>query len=164
MKKTIKPITIAVITGCLLAAVSTASVMAASPSDEVLLRQAKVREVIRTVVRKMIDFRKEMPLSEAQKSQIRGIVETYHPDIHSVASEMKTAREAFRDTADKAPDSEETMAAVESIGEAAKNKARLAAKIRAGIRPLMTDEQKQYLESAQEEIGLKVDAVIATFE
>lgn len=163
MKNNNKIIKSSLLAVTLIAATSATAVLAAGPSDEVLLRQAKVREVVRTVVRNLMEFRKDTPLSDEQKTQIRDIVQTYHSDMRQQAETGKAAREAFRKAAAESPDSKETLAAAEAIGNAARDRALLAAKIRAEVRPLLTPEQQASIESTWKSVSDKVDAVIDTF-
>lgn len=163
MKKNNKIIKSSLLALALITATSATAVFAANPSDEVLLRQAKVREVVRTVVRNLMDFRKETPLSDEQKTRIREVVQTYHSDMRQQAETGKAAREAFRKAAAESPDSKETLAAAEAIGNAARDQALLAARIRAEVRPILTPEQQDSIESAWKSVSGKVEAVIDTF-
>lgn len=140
--------------------VSTPLLRAATQSDDVLLRQARGREVVKTALNQMLNFRKTMPLSEEQKSKIRVVVESHSAEIKAQAKRGSDARAAFREASRNAPESEEALAAATEIGEVARSRALLGAKIRAEVRPLLTPEQQDYLESAIKEVQVAIDQLL----
>lgn len=124
--------------------------------------RSSIREVIRTAVRHFLNFRKETPLSDEQKTAIAKILEEHRPEIQAQLTQGRDARRAMEAAAKENATSPATMAAAEKIGSIARDRALLMARIRAQVRPLLTDEQQKQIESARGEIESLVDAAFAS--
>jgi Spy/CpxP family protein refolding chaperone len=124
--------------------------------------RSSVREVIRTAVRHFLNFRKETPLSDDQKAAISKILQEHRPEIQAQITKGRDARRAMEAAAKENATSPTTKAAAEKIGDIARDRALLMARISAKVRPLLTAEQQKQIESARDEIESLVDAAFAS--
>ena len=124
--------------------------------------RSSAREVIRTAVRHFLNFRKETPLSDEQKASISKILQEHRPEIQAQLAQGRDARRAMETAARENATSPATKAAAEKIGDIARDRALLMARISAKVRPLLTPEQQKQIESAREEIDSLVDAAFAS--
>jgi len=122
----------------------------------------KFREVIRTAMRHMLNFRHETPLSAEQKQKARGVIESHRSEIRSQMERGRDARRAMMDAVKgSGPDAAATKEAADKIGNAARDRALLMARVASEIKPLLTPEQLKRVESARAEIESDVDAALA---
>lgn len=124
--------------------------------------RSTVREVIRTAVRHFLNFRKETPLSDHQKTEIAKILQEHRPEIQAQLAQGRDARRAMESAAKENATSPATKAAAEKIGDIARDRALLMARISAKVRPLLTVEQQKQIESARDEIESLIDAAFAS--
>lgn len=120
-----------------------------------------LREIVQTAMRHFLNFRKETPLSAEQRDSVKKILESHRDEIRSQMTKGRDARRAMAEAAKKDPASTETRSAADKIGEVARDRALLMAKIGAEVRPLLTTEQSQLIEAARTEIEPMVDAALA---
>lgn len=123
----------------------------------------RFREVIRTAMRNMLNFRHETPLTAEQKRKARGVLESHRSDIRTQMEKGRDARRAMMDAVKASgPDAVATKEAADKIGNAARDRALLMAKVASEIRPLLTAEQLERVEAARTEIESQMDAAIAS--
>ncbi len=123
--------------------------------------RSSIREIVRAAVRNFLDFRKETPLSDEQKTAISKIMSEHRTEIQAQIAKGRDARRAMATAAKENADSPSTKSAAEKIGDLARDRALLAARISAEVRPLLTPEQQKQIESARKEIESLVDAAFA---
>lgn len=123
--------------------------------------RSSIREIVRTAVRHFLNFRKETPLSDEQKTAIGKIMSEHRAEIQTQVTKGRAARSAMAAAAKENASSPATKAAAEKIGDLARDRALLAARIGAEVRPLLTAEQQKQIESAREEIEALVDSAFA---
>lgn len=140
--------------------VGSSTAMAARPFEGLFGNGGKAREVVATMVRSLLNFRHDTPLSSEQREQVQAILETHKPEIRSQITKSRDARRSMIGAAKANPDSEATRKAADQIGEAARDRALLMAKIGAEIHPLLTPEQQKNLESTRAEIEAAVDQAL----
>ncbi len=122
----------------------------------------KFREVIRTAMRHLLNFRHETPLTAEQKQKARSVMESHRSEIHTQMEKGRDARRAmFHAVTASGPDAAATKEAADKIGNAARDRALLMAKVASEIKPLLTAEQLKRVEAARTEIESEVDAAIA---
>lgn len=123
----------------------------------------KFREVIRTAIRHLLNFRHETPLSAEQKQKAQGVLESHRSEIRSQMEKGRDARRAMMAAVkESGSDAVATREAADKIGNAARDRALLMAKVASEIKPLLTPEQLKRVESARAEIESEVDAAFAT--
>lgn len=123
--------------------------------------RTSVREIVRAAVRHFLNFRKETPLSDEQKTAISKILQNHRPEIQAQIAKGRDARREMTAAAKENASSPATKAAAEKIGDLARDRALLVARIGAEVRPLLTPGQQKQIESAREEIESLVDAAFA---
>ena len=121
--------------------------------------RSSIREIVRTAVRHLLNFRKQTPLSEEQKAAISRILAEHREKIGAQIKQGRAARQAMEAAV---KDNGSTKAAAEKIGDAARDRALLMARIGAEVRPLLTPEQQKQLEAARTEIEGLVDGALAS--
>lgn len=122
----------------------------------------KFREVIRTAMRNLMNFRHETPLSTEQKQKARSVIESHRSEIHAQLEKGRDARRTMLGLMKTSgPDDAATREAADKIGNAARDRALLIAKVASEIRPLLTPEQLKRIETARTEIESQVDVAIA---
>jgi Spy/CpxP family protein refolding chaperone len=138
--------------------------MAASSSSETALPEkhaSSLREIARTAVRHLLNFRKETPLSAEQRASVTKILETHREEIRAQMTTGRDARRAMAEAAKKDANSAATRAAAEKLGDVTRDRALLIAKIGAEVRPLLTPEQQKHIETARGELESLVDAALS---
>jgi len=143
----------AIFTLCIFAIAPAAN--AARPFKGMLSSEADgpFKEIRLTAVRHLLNFRKETPLTDEQKSQVKEIFRTHRSEIKTQFEKSREARQLMQKTVkEKGADDVATKAAAQAIGDAARERALLAAKISSEIRPLLTAAQQERLEAARAEI------------
>ena len=121
--------------------------------------RSSIREIVRTAVRHFLNFRKQTPLSEEQKAAISKILAEHREEIHAQINQGRSARHAMEAAV---KENGSTKAAAEKIGDAARDRALLMARIGVQVRPLLTTEQQEQLEAARTEIEGLVDGALAS--
>lgn len=124
--------------------------------------RSSIRDIARAAVRHFLNFRKETPLSDEQKTAISKIMNDHRAEIQAQIVKGRDARHAMTAAAKENANSSATKAAAEKIGDLARDRALLAARIGAEVRPLLTPEQQKQIESAREEIESLIDAAFAS--
>lgn len=119
--------------------------------------RSSIREIMRTAVRHLLNFRKQTPLSEELKAAISKILAEHREEIRAQINQGRAARHAMEAAV---KDNGSTKAAAEKIGDAARDRALLMARIGAQVRPLLTPEQQKRLEDARGEIEGLVDGAL----
>jgi Spy/CpxP family protein refolding chaperone len=135
---------------------------AASPADESTAGFGSLRSGIRTLVtdiaQELANLRAEAPLTDAQRKEVRSVVQSHKAEIRAQFEKGRDARRAMIDAvAQNGPDSPEAQKAADAIGEVARNRALLTAKVVSEITPLLTPQQKTLAKDALERIEGKVD-------
>lgn len=164
--KTLNPTSImkSLLTLLLVAAGLTGIGMAATSSSNTVLPEkhaSSLREIARTAVRHLLNFRKETPLSAEQRASVAKILETHREEIRTQMTKGRDARCAMAEAAKKDANSAATRAAAEKIGDVTRDRALLVAKIGAEVRPLLTPEQLKHIETARGELESLVDAALS---
>ncbi len=122
----------------------------------------KFREVMRTAMRHLLNFRHETPLSDEQKQKARAVMESHRSEIQAQIEKGRDARRSMLGLVKTSgPDDTAVREAADKIGNAARDRALLFAKVAREIRPLLTPEQLKRIETARTEIESEVDAAIA---
>ncbi len=121
--------------------------------------RSSIREIVRTAVRHFLNFRKQTPLSEEQKAAIAKILAENREEIRAQINQGRSARHAMEAAVNE---NGSTKAAAEKIGDAARDRALLMARIGAQVRPLLTPAQQKQLEDARAEIEGLVDGALAS--
>jgi Spy/CpxP family protein refolding chaperone len=121
--------------------------------------RSSIREIVRTAVRHFLNFRKQTPLSEEQKAAIGKILAENREEIRAQINQGRSARHAMEAAV---KENGSTKAAAEKIGDAARDRALLMARIGAQVRPLLTPAQQKQLEDARAEIEGLVDGALAS--
>ena len=121
--------------------------------------RSSIREIVRTAVRHFLNFRKQTPLSEEQKAAIGKILAENLEEIRAQINQGRSARHAMEAAV---KENGSTKAAAEKIGDAARDRALLMARIGAQVRPLLTPAQQKQLEDARAEIEGLVDGALAS--
>lgn len=120
-----------------------------------------IRNLISAVVHKALDFRKDTPLSTEQKTALAGILQSHHGEIRSQIITARDARRAMAEAVEKTGAySPDTYAAAARIGEAARERALLLAKVGSKAKPILTAEQLASLESGRSELQAMIDKSI----
>jgi len=163
MNITMKKITITILSCACIAATAVAGNNAFSGSDDSPGLPGKpLRTILSTVVRELLDFRHDTPLSAGQKSQIAAILETHRAEIHTQMEHARDARRAMLDAVNAAGASSPAATdAAAKIGDAARDRALLTARIGSEIKPLLTPEQQSRLQNAIKDVESTVDSVLA---
>lgn len=109
-------------------------------------------------------LREDLALTGGQKTRIRGIMKSHLTPIKSQWESGKAARETMRRASlDHGPGSPEAKAAANTLGDIARDRSLLIAKIAAEVRPILTDEQLKKFEKSRLEfeslIDTKLDAI-----
>ncbi len=120
--------------------------------------RSSIREIVRTAVRHVLNFRKQTPLSEEQKTAISKMLAEHREEIRAQINQGRTAHHAMEKAM---KENGSTKAAAEKIGDAARDRALLMARIGAQVRPLLTAAQQKQLEDAHTEIEGLVDGALA---
>jgi Spy/CpxP family protein refolding chaperone len=107
-----------------------------------------LRHALRGALRRWLAFREETPLTEQQRAQIREIVKPHRDAIRTQITAMRDAHSQLHKATTKDGD---VQAAATKVGEAARNGALLRARLAREIRPVLTPEQCQRLDSGIEE-------------
>lgn len=123
--------------------------------------RSSIREIVRTAARHFLNFRKETPLSDEQKTAISKIMNEHRAEIQTQFAKGREARRSMAAAAKESASSSATKAAAEKIGDNARDRALLVARIGSEVRPLLTVEQQKQIESAREEIEALVDSAFA---
>ena len=121
-----------------------------------------VREVVRTAARHLLNFRKETQLSDEQRQQLKTVLETHRPETRALVERGREARKAYA-AAVKAhgPEASQTREAAQKLGDLARDRALLMARVAVEVRPLLTDDQIKRLETARAEIETLVDEAMS---
>lgn len=115
-----------------------------------------------TVARNVLNFRHETPLSDGQKQQIASILSNHRTEIRSQVGRSHEARRAMLEAVDQAgPTSPAASAAAAKIGEAARDRALLIARVGSEIKPVLTPEQLNRVRAALQEVEAAVDSALA---
>lgn len=138
--------------------------MAAPKFDSLMPDSARhsVREVIQTVVRHFLNFRKETPLSAEQREKVGAVLEAHRAEARSIFTRSRDARRAFVEAAKThGADAPATRAAADKTGEVTRDRALLIAKVLGEVRLVLTEAQMKRLESAHQEVEDLVDQAFA---
>ena len=115
------------------------------------------------IAQTLLELRSDLDLTNAQKKEIRNIVEGYRDEIKEQFTTGKTAREEMRSAVQKhGPESPEATAAAEKIGESATSGSLLLANILSDLKPVLTEEQIQKIHSGKSKITDLIEDRLAT--
>ncbi|MCW0220031.1 MAG: hypothetical protein OJI67_17025 [Prosthecobacter sp.] len=121
-----------------------------------------IREVVRTVARHALNFRKETPLSDEQREKLAAVLEPYRAEVRAVIERGREVRKTYAEIVKKhGPESAQAREAAEKIGTLARDRALLIARIGVEAKPLLTVEQQQRLDTARQEVESLVDTALA---
>ncbi len=122
---------------------------------------AQMREIGQAGLRHLLNFRKETPLTADQKKEVASVLESHRDDIRA---QMESSRDARRNmeaaVKEHGPDAPEASQAADQIGQIARDRALLTARILSEVRPLLTPEQLDRIEDAREELQSMVDEAL----
>ncbi|WP_395735362.1 Spy/CpxP family protein refolding chaperone [Prosthecobacter sp.] len=121
--------------------------------------RSSIRDIVRTAARHFLNFRKQTPLSDEQKTALSKILAEHREEIRAQITEGRDARRAMEKAV---KENGSTKAAADKIGDAARDRALLMARIAKQMRPLLTPEQQKQLEEAHSEIESLVDSALAS--
>jgi Spy/CpxP family protein refolding chaperone len=121
-----------------------------------------LRRAFRGAAKRFAEFREETPLTSAQREQIRGIVEKHRPEIRAQIEKSRTARQTMQQSIKSSGDDKALAASATRLGEAAREGALLRARLAREIRPVLTPEQRERLDSALESFGAAVGKFAST--
>jgi len=110
------------------------------------------------IIEKLRGLRSDLNLTDTQRGEIKKILVSHRDEIRNQWQSGKTAREGMREavTAHGA-DSAESKAAAAHIGESARDRALLVARIATEIKPLLTADQVSKLQSTRTDIEGMID-------
>lgn len=112
-------------------------------------------------VGRLMVLKSEMEITDDQREKIRSIVESHKAQIAPVAKGLATQGRALRDAvASDKSDEKAIRAAAGDLGKSIGDAAVLAAKIRAEVRPVLTQEQRKTLEGFREQSDKAMDRMI----
>jgi len=139
-----------------LATLSLAIGLTIFPQQSQAAPEEKTREVF---IEKFKSLRSDLDLSSDQKDKIRSIIKSHKTTLKAQWSSGKAARESMRKAnRNHGPDSAETRAAADAIGNVARNRSLLFAKIATEVRPVLNPKQLGKFEKAR----LEFDSWIET--
>ena len=110
------------------------------------------------VKQQMEEIFRDAPLSPEQREKIRAVIGARRAEIRDVWKKTEGARHALAD-ASKTGDAAAVQRAADQVGEAARNRALLRARIEGEIRPILTPQQIKCLEAARSKLWTRADAV-----
>lgn len=114
------------------------------------------------IVQRLMDLRDDLDVTDAQKKEIRSVVEGYRSEIKAQWDTGKAAREGMRSAVQEhGAESPEATAAAEKIGDAASSGSLLLAKILSDVKPLLTEDQLQKIESGRADISGLLESRLA---
>jgi len=124
--------------------------------------RSRLRGIVQTAVRHLLNFREETPLSADQRSQVGAILKQHGTEIRELMKRGRDARRSFEEIARKgSPDSAVTREAAGKLADVTRDRALLMAKVGGQVRPLLTPDQQKRLETARTEIHDLIDAALA---
>ena len=115
-----------------------------------------VRRAVRNGLQRLLAFRSETPLNAEQRTQVRAILEKHRSEIRTQFSAGREARLAMHKAVQAGSNGEDEAA---RIGETARTGALLHAQLAREIRPVLTPEQRQRLDSAYEQFQAEIGQV-----
>ncbi len=121
---------------------------ASTKTDARLGADGPLRQALERARQRWQAFRKETPLTREQQTKIREIVQPHRNEIRAQLSALRDARKQLQDAS---KDNGDLTAAAEKVGEAARHGALLRARLAREIRPILTPEQRQRVDSALDE-------------
>ena len=137
--------------------------LSAAPSHEDGLRPGAA--ILSAAVRCLLNFRHETPLSADQKEKIQLILQHHKADIQTQLGKGRDARQAMHSVVEKdGANSPYAVAAAIKIGEVARDRALLVARIRGEIKPILTPAQLGQMEQARNELQPLIDAAISNLQ
>ncbi len=155
---------IALITAATLAA-SFTIIHAASPAEKTAgsgNRQSGIRLLVSNIAHELLNLREQAPLSDEQRTEVRSVMKSHKAEILAQFEKGRDARRAMMEAVGQdGPDSAEALKAADAIGESARSRALLTAKVVSEITPLLTPEQKTLAKSALERIEGEVDGMFS---
>ena len=146
-----------------LLSVAGASVMAVNTGADIgegmvsTQTRASVGEIVRTAVRHFLNFRKETPLSDTQKTAISKVFEEHRAEIQAQFTQGRDARRAMAAAAKEDANGAPTKAAAEKIGNVARDRALLIARVGAQVKALLTESQHKRIDTARAEIETLIE-------
>lgn len=106
------------------------------------------------IIQKLMAMRDDLGLTDTQKQEIRGVIETYRSEIKDQWAIGKSAREGMRTAVQEyGAESPEASATAEKIGDAATSGSLLLAKILSDVKPLLTEDQIQKMQDGRADIS-----------
>ena len=121
-----------------------------------------IKNIVLTAIEHAVNFRRNSPLSDAQKSAAAAIFENHSEEIRNLVDRAHAARKAMRVAVETGPaDSPDVKAAAEALGEVATDRALLAAVIHSELKPILTAEQLDNIAQAREDLEAAVDQLLA---
>ena len=111
------------------------------------------------IVQKLMNMRDELGMTDAQKQEIRGVIEGYRSEIKSQWAIGKAAREGMRTAVQEhGAESPEATAAAKKIGDAATSGSLLLAKILSDVKPLLTEDQIKKIQEGRVDITSLIES------
>ena len=106
-------------------------------------------------------LRSELNVTEAQRQQVRAILESYRSDIAAVVKPLVAKRRALREaTMADQPDEKAIRAAADELGKAIGDAAVLGAKVKGEARKVLSDSQVERIKQFQKDNDESVDAFL----
>jgi Spy/CpxP family protein refolding chaperone len=103
-------------------------------------------------IRKLKAFREDLAITPDQKEKIHGVIQSYKAPIKAQRTNGRAARETLRKASlDHGPESPEAKTAAAALGNIARDRSLLIAKIASEVRPILTEEQRRKFEKARSE-------------
>jgi protein CpxP len=108
---------------------------------------------------RLLTLRSELQLTDAQREQIKQILQSHRDEIRSAAKPVAEKRRAMRDAAlAETPDESAIRTAADELGKAIGDAAVLGAKIKGEVRGVLTSEQRDKVEEFRTQADAAVDA------
>ncbi|XHR27239.1 MAG: Spy/CpxP family protein refolding chaperone [Chthoniobacteraceae bacterium] len=104
----------------------------------------------------------DTPLSPEQKEKVRAVLKAHRPEIRAAREKAEAAHLALTE-ASKGSDAAAINHAADQVGEAARDRALLRARIASEIRPLLTPEQVKSLDTFRAEFRQRARAAAGAF-
>jgi len=110
------------------------------------------------IIEKLRGLRSDLDLTDTQRDEIRKVLSSHREEIRHQWETGRGARENMRETVNAhGVESAEAKAAASRIGDAARDRALLVARIATEIKPLLNADQIRKLQSARSEIEEMID-------
>lgn len=144
-----------------IAAVSLAATVTLIAPNANAAAESEIREA---AMEKFRAFRSDLELTADQKASIRAILVRHKESIRTQWGQGKSARDSMRKaTLEHGPESAEAREAASVLGNVARDRSLLIARIATEVRPILSEGQLRKFEKARGEFEAFIDSKIDSF-